>query len=297
MTVERVRPGDPELAMIETLETAIREPGHTFNDLDPNIEAFIEQHLFGEAEGKTLDGGFSIRIKPMGRSAVQRFRSRQVDAVARKRALPDLYLRYVWERCNAGSDAYPDKFLETEPHWCGDVYTAAELERAGTWLLERELIDGVKMANSDAPIRAKITADGEDVIEGGRSVHDPAPSARGSSHFMTSIHGGNVQIAQQSSHVTQSQDNRSGAAAALELVDAVLAQVSELPAAQQVSVNSAAEELRGEAEGHARESVLQQLGNKVFTAAVVAGATAGSNTIAAQLMPHLAKLLHAIGVG
>lgn len=295
MTTARPRPGDPELAMIEILELAINEPGHTFSDLGPEIEAMFERHLFAEVTDETVGGTCSVRVKPMGRSAVRRFRERQANKIDRKRALPDKYLRYIWERHEAGSHGTPSDFLATEPHWCGDVYTAAEVERAGAWLYERGFVTGVLMNNSDAPIRVEITSVGADRVENRQSVHEQPVTPTANNHFHNTITGGNVNVAQQAAHFTQTQDNRSGAAAALELADAAVERVSHLPSEHRAGVAAAASDLRDEAQGPARGQRLRELSNKVFTAVVTAGAVNGANDLGAQLMPHLQKVLEAIG--
>jgi hypothetical protein len=295
MTTSRQRPGDPELAMIEALELALEEPGHVFTDLDEELESMLEHHLLALPD-RSLGGSCSLIVKPLGRSAVRRFRERQADPIARKRALPDLYLRYAWDCKQAGKDGYPDEFLGSGPQWCGDIYSAQEIEQAGAWLYARGHITGFLSNNSDAPVRVEITADGADIIERSQSVHDTQqPDFQTGTHFHTTISDSNVNLAQQSKNVTQTQDNRSGAAAAIELVDAVLKQAAELPPTSQSAIEEAASALRVEAVGPARGEKLRELSNKVFTALVTAGAVNGMNDLGARVLPHLQRVLEAVG--
>ena len=294
MTSLSDRPGDPELRVIETLEQAIADPGHTFTEPDRGLVAAIEGELYGRFVDYTMDGSCSLNVGPAGYAAVDAFRARQSDAAARRRNLMDQYLRYVWEQADQGSDAYPDRFAATKPIWCGDVYTAQEIERAGKWLHDRELIGGVMANNSSAPIRARITPRGEDVVERGRSVWDESTQP-GGAQFV--ISGGNNQIASHSQHVSQKQDNRSGAAAVLELVAEIRRHLPELADEERPAVEVTLGELEAEAEGPARGARLRELSNKAVTAAIAAGASAGATQIVERLMPHLQNVMAAIHGG
>ncbi|WIB65781.1 hypothetical protein [Curtobacterium sp. MCBD17_040] len=150
------------------------------------------------------------------------------------------------------------------------------------------------MNNSDAPVRVTITPTGEEVVEASRSVHEHVAGAGGSS-MVTNISGGNVNLAQHSQHVTQTQDNRTGSAAALDLVDAIRAQIAELPATERQPVETATAALHAEAAGQARPALLRELSNKAVTAAVRAAATAGATDLVQHLMPHLQHVLTAVG--
>ncbi|MFF3166822.1 hypothetical protein [Streptomyces sp. NPDC003273] len=156
--------GENPLADVSVLPFA-HERGMT----DP--QAF-ELLRYCESKG-LLDGSQSTfgdaraRLTSYGVETMEERLRRRSSPAARSTAARKALLVWLWHRKHDGTH-FPviDDILESdEALFEGSRLTLAEIDRAAAYLHSKALIKGTKVSNREGPIRAEITAEGQDCVE------------------------------------------------------------------------------------------------------------------------------------
>ncbi|MDG9695404.1 hypothetical protein QC281_35650 [Streptomyces sp. DH17] len=147
------------------------------------ITAFGEQHGLDEEQSFRLlqtckswgllsddydtMGDPAANLTPRGLQWIQERRRRRADPKARSAAARTGLLNWLWEQKN---DAVGSPLVEgvlQSPHslFEGQRLTSDEIDRAGSYLLSKGLITGTKSWQTEGPVRAEITAEGQDCVE------------------------------------------------------------------------------------------------------------------------------------
>lgn len=154
------------------------------NDLgDVDIRPFAEQHGFvgpqafallryAKAKGTMDDrrstmGIPAASLTSLGIEVMEDRRRRRASPVARSAAAQRGLLLWLWAQRDAGV-GYPvvDKILEEpESMFQGTRLSADNIDRAAAYLAEKGLIRGMTVDQRRGPIRAEITAEGQDCVE------------------------------------------------------------------------------------------------------------------------------------
>lgn len=112
-------------------------------------------------------GDPAANLTPRGLQWVQERRRRRADPRARSAAARKGLLTWLWEQKNNGV-GYPNvENIVQSPHslFEGEQLTAEEIDRASAYLLSRKLITGTPTGQTEGPVRAEITAEGQDCVE------------------------------------------------------------------------------------------------------------------------------------
>jgi hypothetical protein len=150
---------------------------------DVDIRPFAQEHGFTDqqafallryAKGKgTLDDRHSTmgipaaNLTPHGIDVMEERRRLRVSPMARGAAARRGMLVWLWAQKDEGVN-YPvvDKILEApESMFAGARLSADDIDRAAAYLEEKGLIKGMKVAQRRGPVRAEITAEGQDCVE------------------------------------------------------------------------------------------------------------------------------------
>ncbi|MFD9097853.1 hypothetical protein [Streptomyces collinus] len=127
---------------------------------------------YGKSKG-ALDDRFATlgipaaNLTPYGLDLVEERRKRRDSPVARSKAARQSLLRWLWEQKDQGfhfpiTDSFvgtPDAIFE------GSELTLDEIDRAASYLSDKGLIKGTKVSGRQGPVRAEITAEGQDCVE------------------------------------------------------------------------------------------------------------------------------------
>ncbi|MGC3003434.1 hypothetical protein ACPF8X_34940 [Streptomyces sp. G35A] len=112
-------------------------------------------------------GDPAANLTPRGLQWVQERQRRRADPRARSAAARKGLLTWLWEQKNDGV-GYPvvESVLQS-PHslFEGERLTSDEIDRAGAYLLSKALITGIRTGQTEGPVRAEITAEGQDCVE------------------------------------------------------------------------------------------------------------------------------------
>jgi hypothetical protein len=112
-------------------------------------------------------GDPAANLTPRGLQWVQERQRRRADPRARSAAARKGLLIWLWEQKNDGV-GYPvvESVLQS-PHslFEGERLTPEEIDRAGAYLLSKALITGISTGQTEGPVRAEITAEGQDCVE------------------------------------------------------------------------------------------------------------------------------------
>ncbi|MER6162022.1 hypothetical protein ABT147_42110 [Streptomyces sp. NPDC001868] len=147
------------------------------------ITAFGEQHGLDEQQTFRLlltckDWGLlsdrwatmgdpAANLTPRGMQWVQERQRRRADPRARSVTARKGLLTWLWEQKNDGA-GYPvvENVLQS-PHSLheGGRLTPEEIDRASDYLHAKALITGIKTGQTAGPVRAEITAEGQDCVE------------------------------------------------------------------------------------------------------------------------------------
>ncbi|NEA86658.1 hypothetical protein G3I38_17980 [Streptomyces sp. SID7958] len=148
-----------------------------------SITAFGELHGLDEEQSFRLLltckgwGLLSDRYATMGDPAanltsrglqwVQERQRRRADPRARSAAARKGLLTWLWEQKNDGVDYPVVESVLQSPHslFEGERLTPDEIDRAGAYLLSKALITGIRTGQTEGPVRAEITAEGQDCVE------------------------------------------------------------------------------------------------------------------------------------
>lgn len=145
-------------------------------------------------------------ITPRGRDVAAEIAQRRADVGARRVALRDLLLRWLYEATQVQDRNMPplDDFLKTGQTYLGVAFDESDLDKAAGWLADKGMIGGIGAAQRRlirVSIESKgIESKGIDVVERGRSVMDSDPS--GGNTFNTTVHGP-ANVANQSARAVQ----------------------------------------------------------------------------------------------
>lgn len=157
-----------------------------------------------DASGSTM-GIPEASVTPLGHEWVEHRRQRRNDPAERARFARSGLLVWLWRCKQAGvtlahvSDMLQDPLSLFE----GERLTEDEIERAAAHLLDKNLITGMTSAGSYGPIRADITAAGEDCVEN-YAADVSAFGRRNSSSTVINIGHNSGNIAANSREVSQS---------------------------------------------------------------------------------------------
>lgn len=170
---------------------------HSLEDL---LQILWDRHLVNGFRGG--DGLNTVFLEPSGKELAARFASARADVSVRVRQLQDDYLRWLYTQTEVKRlNPTVSDYLATSPSFHGKPYTGEELLTAGLRLKENGLIEGEGRYTYPAPAQPRLTANGRQVIEKGRSVHDE-PIQLPAQYFNTTVHG-NANVANASPGTTQ----------------------------------------------------------------------------------------------
>ncbi|MEU3550627.1 hypothetical protein [Streptomyces longwoodensis] len=147
------------------------------------ITAFGEQHGLDEQQSFRLlltckDWGLlsdrfaamgdpAANLTPQGLQWVQERRRRRADPRARSATARKGLLTWLWEQKNDGVGYRIVEDVLQSPHSLheGERLTPQEIDRASAYLLAKALITGTKTGQTEGPVWAEITAEGQDCVE------------------------------------------------------------------------------------------------------------------------------------
>ncbi|WP_306191462.1 hypothetical protein [Streptomyces sp. MK5] len=112
-------------------------------------------------------GDPAANLTPRGLQWVQERQRRRADPRARSAAARKGLLTWLWEQKNDGV-GYPNVESILQSHHSlfeGERLKPDEIDRAGAYLLSKALITGIKTGQTEGPVRAEITAEGQDCVE------------------------------------------------------------------------------------------------------------------------------------
>lgn len=200
-------------------------------------------------------GGWSGQLTQDGIDFVGEVRRQRGDTVGRRRAARDAVLRWLYDRKAAGqaNPVMNAGGLGGYASYYGHAFTEQELNDAAGWLKEKGYLRGTGSWNGGIP-RPGITAEGEQIVESGRPVHDVTPSTAAAdipalAINVTGSSGVNIAAyspgAQQS--MTLTQDQRHQVLQVAEALDQMRGQA--------LGLNPRDAEVAGEVVAHLRELV------------------------------------------
>jgi hypothetical protein len=271
------------------------EVGDLFQDRHPEERLALTADLrdFESRGWVSLDerasGVATVTVQPSGVDFIESIQRHRGDTVGRRRAARDAVLRWLFD-CNVEGQSSPviSAFSESAyGFYYGHAFTETERKDATGWLKENGYLKGTGAWGGVIP-RPSITANGESLVESGRSVNDASPASTAAdappSVMVTVKDSTNVNIAALSPGATQSatitEDQRSlilNVADALEQALTVLG----LDSVRVTDARSIVHDLRqigGESAPEAGR--LRQLLDKAATVAVAGTGTAvGSGVV------------------
>ncbi|MER7057855.1 hypothetical protein [Streptomyces sp. NPDC000351] len=141
-------------------------------------------------------GDPAANLTPRGLQWMQERLRRRADPRARSAAARSGLLAWLWEQKNDGVGSPLVEGVLQSPHslFEGERLTPDEIDRAGAYLLSKGLITGTKAWQTEGPVRAEITAEGQDCVEhydGDVSAYDRR-NASGSTTFNIGENTGNI---------------------------------------------------------------------------------------------------------
>ncbi|MFK0181645.1 hypothetical protein ACIQVR_37440 [Streptomyces xanthochromogenes] len=112
-------------------------------------------------------GDPAASLTPAGLQWVRERRRRRADPRARSATARTGLLTWLWEQKNHGAGYPIVEGVRRSPHSLheGERLTPEEIDRAGAYLLAKGLITGPKSWPTEGPVRAEITAEGQDCVE------------------------------------------------------------------------------------------------------------------------------------
>ncbi|WP_405622378.1 hypothetical protein [Streptomyces sp. NBC_01508] len=276
--------------------------GHPQADVD--LGPFAVEHGLEEREGFDLltygksKGGLDDRfatlgtpaanLTPYGLDLVEESLKRRASPVARSKAARQSLLRWLWAQKDQ-SVHFPiiDGFVGTlEATFEGDELTLEEVDRAAGYLSDKGLIKGTKVMGRMGPVRAEITAEGQDCVEN----YDGDPSAqdrRGlvGATYNTYLPNAQGVIVGEQQNFTQNNSSGVDPSAFIQLAGYV-GQISAtlgMDGPQRVELERVAQELHDEASSETPEQGrLRHLAGQVKERLTAAGATMAA-TVGVQM--------------
>ncbi|MEU3495417.1 hypothetical protein ABZ747_18250 [Kitasatospora cineracea] len=112
-------------------------------------------------------GQATANLTPIGTGWVEERRRRRDNPAARVAAARSGILTWLWHRKHDGIHMPVVADVLDTPYslFEGSRLTDGEIDRAAAYLQAKELIKGVNIAQTDGPVRAEITAEGENCVE------------------------------------------------------------------------------------------------------------------------------------
>ncbi|MFI1769159.1 hypothetical protein ACH41H_45010 [Streptomyces sp. NPDC020800] len=265
------------------------------NDLGTvDIRPFAQEHGFTDQQAFALlryakgKGALNDRhstmgipvanLTPSGIEVMEERRRRRASPVARSAAARRGLLVWLWGQTEKDVN-YPavEKILEVpESLFEGARLTADEIDRAAAYLEEKGLIKGIKVADRRGPVRAEITAEGQDCVEhfdGDAGAYDRRHSGTTYNTYLPNAQG--VIVGEQQNFT---QNNTAGIdpRAFIQLAGYV-GQISGtlgIPEPERVELERAAQGLHAEATAESpQRSRLRELASQVKDRLLAAGST------------------------
>lgn len=211
-------------------------------------------------------------VTPAGRDAAARIEQDRADVAARRVALRDVLLRWLYDSIHVHDALMPDPkgVLQSGATYFGVAFTDTDVEKASAALRDAGYIRGTTLASGEITL-VELLPKGVRLIERGGSVRDD--EATGGTTITTTVHGP-ANIANQSSNVNQSIDlSSTWLVTAAETLDGIEQALPALGLADAHEVSDAIADARGgvAAEDPSRtKSALERL--LPFLSATTAGA-------------------------
>lgn len=175
---------------------------------------------------KTMAGIQTVVLNQEGADIAEAFKELKGDTRRRTQQIRDDVLDWLYDIYLSDGIAYgmSDFFKHDKAHFFGEPYTEKELLRATRWLKDEDYVKGIGAFGGEL-IRPELTTKAVKTIETGKSVNDLLTSAGVN---VTEVHvqgSSGVNIAVDSSNVTQSNTLTQGQ---IEQVERMLGQVRAL---------------------------------------------------------------------
>jgi hypothetical protein len=209
-----------------------------------------------------FNGAWLVKPTSSGRTAWAKVEASRDSPRDRRRQMRDEFLIWLYNEQENGLTPTAEDFLSTGTSFMGLAYTQEDLERTGEWLLERGFIRGPGAWGRPYPIHPEVTAKGQLYVEEERSVHE-SPASAGSTTFHNTINGP-AMLAQNSQHVTQTQNVNAWKDDARSLADAVEQLALVIP--DGTNLAGPATELRAEIDGDSRPTRVRELVDSIVKA-------------------------------
>ncbi len=112
-------------------------------------------------------GDPAANLTPRGLQWMQERQRQRADPKARAVAARTGLLTWLWHQKNDGVGHPNVEAILQSPLslFAGERLTPAEFDRAGAYLMSKGLITGIKTGQTEGPVRAEITAEGQDCVE------------------------------------------------------------------------------------------------------------------------------------
>jgi hypothetical protein len=233
-----------------------------------------------------FNGAWAVKPTNSGRAAWVQFEASRNSPRDRRRQMRDEFLVWLYDELENGLAPTAEDFLGSDPSFMGLAYTQEDLARTAEWLLERGFIKGPGAWGRPYPIHPQLTAKGQLYVEEERSVHE-SPASVGSTTFHNTVNGP-AMLAQNSQHVTQTQNVNAWKDDARSLADAVLQLAQVIPDSEHLA--GPATELRAEIDGDARPTRVRELVDSI----VKALSTGAGGALGGALVTQAATLLGAL---
>lgn len=195
------------------------------SDIDQHLEMLGENRVTDADLFRLFENGWifdvdfemTSQMKPAGVPVARMVSDEIEDPIFRTRHLRMVLLRWIWEHTD-GADreaVRPDGIHEERLCYFGRLYSQNEAERAAAYLENKGWIEGPGLGRGRGPIKARLTDAGRAKIEG--DVEAVPAVSQVAYHTYN-----NSNVAQNSTNVAQSMDNRvsdvEGVEAVLQLV-------------------------------------------------------------------------------
>ncbi len=183
-------------------------------------------------------------VTPAGRDAAARIEQDRADVAARRIALRDVLLRWLYDRIHVHDALMPDPkgVPQSGATYFGVAFTDTDVEKASGALRDAGYIRGTTLASGEITL-VELLPKGVRLIERGGSVRDD--EAASGTTFTTTVHGP-ANIANQSSNVSQSIDlSSTWQVRAAETLDGIEQALPALGLADEHEVSDAIADARG----------------------------------------------------
>lgn len=183
-------------------------------------------------------------VTPAGRDAAARIEQDRANVAARRIALRDVLLRWLYDRIHVHDALMPDPkgVPQSGATYFGVVFTDTDVEKASAALRDAGYIRGTTLASGEITL-VELLPKGVRLIERGGSVRDD--EATSGTTITTTVHGP-ANIANQSSSVSQSIDlSSTWLVKAAETLDGIEQALPALGLADEHEVSDAIADARG----------------------------------------------------